>query len=234
MQEDNGLETSYGRRWRRRRERGWRRKVAPRGYPREGAGKFFPLGCKQKGNYFNCGQPRSTKLHPMFLLPLSTSLCLCPSLALFPCPRVRLLTLILSLSYAMSRVLSFPSPLSRLFSLLRFVGEHIPSLAAATAEVSRLTRVCLPSWKHTSPSGSRSSCFAFVSRDTSCIRSVEIIDIFKYISHLLWWLLNMILIIVITERKWWTNINFNNLFFFLHNYFSYVRVWIFIFKLLKM
>lgn len=107
MQEDDGPETSNGRRWR----WGRRRRVAPRGYPREGAGKFFPLGCRQKGNYFNCGQPRSTKLHPVFLLSLSLSLCLCPSLALFPRPRVRLLTLILSLSYAVSRVLSFsPAP----------------------------------------------------------------------------------------------------------------------------
>lgn len=45
---------------------------------REGAGKFFPLGCRQKGNYFNCGQPRST--NPFFLtrqkvvVPLSLSL----------------------------------------------------------------------------------------------------------------------------------------------------------------
>lgn len=42
-----------------------RKRVAPRGYPREGAGKFFPLGCKQKGNYFNCGQPRSTNPQPL-------------------------------------------------------------------------------------------------------------------------------------------------------------------------
>lgn len=65
-----------------RRCRGRKRRVAPWGYSREGAGKFFPLGCRQKGNYFNCGQPRSTKLHPVFLLPLSVSLSLSVSVPL--------------------------------------------------------------------------------------------------------------------------------------------------------
>lgn len=99
-------------------ERGWERKrrVAPWGYSREGAGKFFPLGCRQKGNYFNCGQPRSTKLHPVSTPSLFLSL-FC-SLSLSPCPRVRLLTLILSLSYAASRVLSF-SPASFSFTFRR-------------------------------------------------------------------------------------------------------------------
>lgn len=152
---------------------------APRGYPREGAGKFFPLGCRQKGNYFNCGQPRSTKLHPVFLLPLS--LCLCLPLAFSPRPRVRLLTLILSLSYAASPCVIF---LPHSFSLLRFVGEHIPSLATVTAGVSRLARVCLPSWKLTHVSlGSRSSSPAFVYEIHAT--SVEIIDMIKHISYVL-------------------------------------------------
>jgi len=67
-----------------------RGRIAPPGYPREGAGKFFPLGCRQKGNYFNCGQPRSTKLHPHVSAPslLSPSTCEVPhtdpvSLSLF-------------------------------------------------------------------------------------------------------------------------------------------------------
>lgn len=123
------------------REEGEEGRVAPRGYPREGAGKFFPLGCRQKGNYFNCGQPRSTKLHPVFLLPPSLSLspCLSVSLAHLPCPRVRLLTLIPSLSSAASRALSFSHP----FSLLRFVGEHIPPPAAATTATAGVSPACM-------------------------------------------------------------------------------------------
>lgn len=123
-------------------ERGWgrKRRVAPWGYPREGAGKFFPLGCRQKGNYFNCGQPRSTKLHPVFLLPLSVSVPLLLSLLVHMWDSSRWFCLFLT-----PRLVCYLSPPP--LSLLRFVGEHIPSLAAATAGVSRLARVCLPSWK---------------------------------------------------------------------------------------
>lgn len=128
------------------REEGEEGRVAPRGYPREGAGKFFPLGCRQKGNYFNCGQPRSTKLHPVFLLPPSLPLSLAVPLCLPRSPSMstcELLTLIPSLSSVASRALSFSHP----FSLLRFVGEHIPPPAAAstaTAGVSRLACVYVP------------------------------------------------------------------------------------------
>lgn len=54
----------------------WRRGGDRRGHltPRPPSGgsnapaKFFPLGCRQKGNYFNCGQPRSTNpFHPFFV-----------------------------------------------------------------------------------------------------------------------------------------------------------------------
>lgn len=137
MQEDDGPETSNGRRWR----WGRRRRVAPRGYPREGAGKFFPLGCRQKGNYFNCGQPRSTKLHPVFLLSLSRSLSLSLSCSLSTSTCETPHTDSVSFLRRVSCVIFLPRP----FSLLRFVGEHIPSLGVATAGVSRLARVCLPS-----------------------------------------------------------------------------------------
>lgn len=120
-------------------EGGGKEEGAPRGYPREGAGKFFPLGCRQKGNYFNCGQPRSTKLHPMFLLPLSLSLSLFCFLSSSTCETPHADSV--SFLRRVSCVIFLPHP----FSLLRFVGEHIPSLVAVTAGVSRLARVCLPS-----------------------------------------------------------------------------------------
>lgn len=99
---------------------GGREATAPPGHPREGAGKFFPLGCRQKGNYFNCGQPRSTKLHPRVsawsLLPPST--CEAPHIDAVSLSRSFILR-----SLRLRRALSSSHPF---FSLLRFVGEHIP------------------------------------------------------------------------------------------------------------
>lgn len=125
-----------------------RKRVAPRGYSREGAGKFFPLGCRQKGNYFNCGQPRSTKLHPVFLLSLSP---LSPRpLFLSTCEAPHADSV--SFFRRVSRTLSF----SRLFSLLHFVGEHIPSsVAVAAAAFSICT--CSSAWLARVSLGCRSS-----------------------------------------------------------------------------
>lgn len=90
------------------------------------------------------GRPNSTPcfccLPPSLSLSRRASLCLPRSPSMSTC---ELLTLIPSLSSVASRALSFSHP----FSLLRFVGEHIPPPAAATtatAGVSRLACVYVP------------------------------------------------------------------------------------------
>lgn len=83
------------------------------------------------------GRPNSTPCFYSLSLPLILSLSCSLSSSTCETPH----TDSVSFLRRVSCVIFLPHP----FSLLRFVGEHIPSLAAVTAGVSRLARVCLPS-----------------------------------------------------------------------------------------